>query len=169
MKTVFSKQTIEESLDVVAGAIDQAYQNLTIDTPLCCVPILHGGMFLAVDLTRKLKTPLTIGTITTNLYGEAEKEYDQIKFLGQTVNVKNKNVLLFDEICYTGKTLEFVKNLFLAEGAKTVKSVVLIDHVRDNRVHTPDWSVVTYTGTAWLYGQGMDKDGLYRNLEDIVE
>lgn len=167
MQIEFTKEQLKISLKKTADTISSHYSNIT-ENPLLVIPILNGGVFFYVDLVRRLTIKTEMGIISTNLYGEAEIPFENVIVRYQDANVYNKDVLLIDEICFSGKTLKAVKELFIQQGAKSVKTAVLVNHIRPNRVHCPDWFVVNYTGDAWLFGYGMDLEGLYREKEDIL-
>ena len=171
MKTVFDEKVIKAKIITLAPKIESYYRHIDSkgEKPLIVIPILNGGIFFFVDLYRELRLKKEMGIISTNHYGKAEVPFKSVKLRYCDADVEGKNVLLVDEICFTGKTLQNVKEIFLNEGALDVKSVVLVDHIRDEKIYSPDWSAVEYYGDAWLYGYGMDIDGLYRELMDIVE
>lgn len=68
--------------------------------------------------------------ISTETQGEKSREErlntPQLFRLKQNVDVKNKEILLVDDIITTGTTIQHAKNLLLNEGAKSVKAFTLI-------------------------------------------
>jgi hypoxanthine phosphoribosyltransferase len=167
MKTVFNRGYIKQQIKEVASQIDAYYKESPFG--LLSVPVLNGGVYFYVDLMRELTITTEMGVVSTHHYGEAEVPFENVQFRYQEAEVENRHVLLVDEICFTGKTLKAIKDRFLRQGAKDVKSVVLVDHLKDNRVYAPDWGVVPYRGDGWLWGWGMDRNGLFREREEIVE
>ena len=115
---------------------------------------------------RLLKFPVETGVIDANHYPNG-KEQREVEVTYLNFNIKNKRILLIDEICFTGETLKALKDLLIFSGAKEVKSVVLVDQPNEHAVNLPDWSVLPYYGKGWLVGYGLDLNGLYRNIEDI--
>lgn len=165
MTVAIDKTTIQNNIERVAKELDLYYSN---SIPLA-IPILNGGIFFFVDLVREMNIETEMGIISTNHYGEAEIPFENVHFRYQDASVKNRKVLLIDEICFSGKTLEYIKERFLEQGALEVKSAVLINHIREGKVYTPDWWAVEYEGNDWLYGYGMDLDGLHRDKLDILK
>lgn len=165
-KIVFSHLEILDRLDGLSSKINNHYQN---SEPVVVIPILNGGVFFYVDLVRKLTFPTLMGVIATSKYANGYPSNQEFLFKYLDADVVNKSVLLVDEICFTGETLNQVKTKILEMGAKDVKTAVLVNHIRDGRVHVPDFSLIDYTGDAWLYGYGMDIKGLHRNACDILE
>lgn len=68
--------------------------------------------------------------ISTETQGEKSREgrlnTPQLFKLKQNLSVKNKEILLVDDIITTGTTIQHAKNLLLQEGAKSVKAFTLI-------------------------------------------
>lgn len=164
-KVIFPKDLIAEKLSVLAKEISDFYSD---GEPFVAVPILNGGVFFYVDLIRQISHPSSMGVISTTKYpnGFPGNNEPVVKFLD--VDVKDKKVLIFDEICFTGATLNMVRADMYGQGAKDVRTVVLIHQLKENAVHIPDWSVLEYSGTDWLYGYGMDVEGLHREKMDIL-
>ena len=77
------------------------------------------------------------------------------------VSVKDRNVLLVDDVFDSGQTLELTSDLMKKRKAKSVKSFVL-GSKRSERASSFE---PTYVGFSlpgrWLYGKGMDKDGMH--------
>lgn len=178
-KIVFTKDQIQEQLKNTAFSINFYYNNLQtrdrLDTgysnPVVVIPILKGGIFYYVDLVRHLSFQNEMGLISTSKYANGYPSEQEFSLKYFDAFVSKRRVLLIDEICFTGETLEKTSKYLLEEcGASEVKTSVLINQViePDNKKIIPDWPVMNYHGKEWVYGYGMDLKGLYRNLEDIV-
>ena len=172
-KVVFPKEQIDESMGhVVHRMYCDCMAGFERDTWMM-IPILNGGVYFYVDLARRLQKDKhfnhEMGIIATSHYGEHEVPHEEVQFKFIDADVKDRRVILVDEICFTGKTLLAAKEACLERGARVVKTVVLVDHIRDGRVYEPDWGVVKYTGDAWLYGYGMDLRNIRREFTDILE
>lgn len=166
MKVEIPHKIIKENLTQIANSITSYYKEL--DTIPLVIPILNGGIFFFVDLVRAISIDTEMGLLSTNHYGAAETPFPYVRFRYQDADVSDRHVLVVDEICFTGKTLQYAKEKLLKEGAKEVKTVSLVNHLRENRVSEPDWYVVTYRGKEWVYGYGMDLNGLHREKMDIL-
>lgn len=164
-KVIFDRARIIQGIESSSRKISNYYSGLK--DPLVVVPVLYGGMFCYVDLVRNIQNRTVLGVIRTNYYGKDEVQLDEVKRIYEDLDVEGKRVLIVDEICYSGSTLKEVKNHIISLGAEEVKTFALIDHIRDNRVHSPDFSALVYRGDDWLYGYGMDLDGLYRDSVEI--
>lgn len=63
-----------------------------------------------------------------------------------SVNVRNKNILLFDDVADTGKTLAAVYNYLLEAGAKSIKTATLF--YKPHSVIVPNF--YAYQTQAWI-------------------
>lgn len=161
----FNKEEVQSSITKLAERINHLHGSLDC---LLCIPILKGGMYFAVDLTRQLTMPIELGVIATSHYSKGTNSKEPLTINYIDCDVEGKHVLLMDEICFTGETLKQTVELLLQKGAKAVYTAVLIFQRKDGRVFTPDYYALNYYGEEWLVGMGMDQNGAYRNYSDII-
>lgn len=164
---LFIDSQINEGRHRVAASINEHY-SVDLGKPVVTIPILNGGMFFYVDLVRELTFPLETGIISTSHYPNG-REVRNLSIKYFDADIKDRKVLLVDEICYTGHTLLYLKNLLLEQGALEVKTAVLLNQPKEHEriMHIPDWAALNYYGKEWSVGQGMDLKGLYRNSKNI--
>ncbi len=165
MNILYTEQYIKEKIARLGVDINEYYKK-KVD-PVIAVVALKGGTFFYVDLVRNFQFPVEMGVISTSHYpnglpGNAEVE---INFVD--ADVFGKNVLLVDEICFTGKSLNVMKNVLQNRGAQEVRTVVLVDQNKPDAIHSPTWAAIQYDGDGWLYGYGMDINGLHRNIPEL--
>ncbi len=67
--------------------------------------------------------------------------------------------MIFDDIVYSGKTLEALKNVIEKRGAKSVRTYALIDARKNNKVKLDDSCIKGDFFKAY-YGVGMDVLGV---------
>lgn len=170
MEVVFDTEEIEVAISEVAEKINSFYSKSSSHFPVVTIPVLKGGMFFYVDLAKKLEFPMEVGVVSTSHYPNGEQVNSPvINFID--AQIKGRDLLLVDEICYTGKTLEFLKQHLFSLGAASVKTVCLIDQPNEHKdlPKVLDWSAITYYGNDWLWGYGMDLKGLHRNTTKIYK
>jgi hypoxanthine phosphoribosyltransferase len=91
--------------------------------------------------------------------------------------LKDKTILVIDDLLDTGTTLKKVLDLVNRAGPKTVKSAVFVKKF-DNSIISPDFIGFNFglnreklaeqgLEDCWLFGYGMDFDGHYREIEHI--
>ena len=84
------------------------------------------------------------------------------------INVKNKHILLVEDIVDTGYTLDYVKKFLDSKGAKSVKCLALLDKPERRKVDI-DVEYIGFTiPDKFIVGYGIDYAQKYRNLDHIA-
>ena len=93
--------------------------------------ISRGGLFPAMLVATKLNKPLVVAYI----------DKKDIVYFDRSEWIREKKVLLVDDIVRTGKTLFLIKNLLTDEGAKEIKTLTIYDLISSDV--DPDYSLMT--------------------------
>lgn len=163
---VYSQEQINERTKEIAGEINTWISSSLKNEDLLAIPVLSGAIFFFADLIRELEFSVEVTPVTARSYLSNQQQTEVELELGN-LRVQGRSVLLIDDICDSGRTLEKLKATLEAEGAKDVKSAVLISRPRAKRSHIATFSGFEHSDTDWLVGYGMDDNGRYRNLKDI--
>lgn len=175
-KLLFTKDQIALGISDIAKEITKWGQQVYKDTgkDILVLPILRGGMLFFADLVRSLDTSVEVGFLRASAYTSelnnrlrAEAVSDPLQF-----DVSNRAVLLVDDICDSGITLNNSKNMIMGRGASQVKTSVLIDRTIKHQdkqagIIKPDWSIFSYGGPEWFVGYGMEDKDRYSNLPAV--
>ena len=81
--------------------------------------------------------------------------------------IKNKNILLIDDILDTGQTLEAVKKAIVKYGPNSVKTCVLLDKPSRRIVDCNADYVGFQIENVFVVGYGLDFNNKHRHLGDI--
>ncbi len=163
IKSFISKEAIEKKVSEIAAQISKDYKG----KELFVVSILTGSVIFCSDIVRKLKADFELDFIRVSSY-RGKKSSGKIKFIADTaVDMKDKDVLIIEDICDTGRTLAYIKDLFIKRKAKSVKICVLINRISE-KVKTVDIDYVGFNiEKEYIVGYGLDYDGKYRGLPYI--
>ena len=165
---LFTEKQIKEKVSQLAEQINSCYSE---NQELICIGILKGCLPFLSDLTKLLKMHVNINYIQASSFmGEitarAKGRIDIRSFVNLS-DIENKDVLIVDEICDTGRSLEEVKKYLLMNKAKSVKIVVLIKRDNNSDLFTKlnwyGWEVPT----GFLIGYGLDYKNCFRSLSYI--
>ncbi len=123
---LFSDTEIRARINELAGEI--AARN---PHRLLVVPVLKGSFIFAADLIRAMHhaghSPEVDFMILAS-YREGTRSSGKVDVLRDIESVvKDRDVLLVDDILESGRTLAFAKDLLAARGARQVMSCVLLD------------------------------------------
>ena len=137
---------------------------------LIVVGIADGANIFVSDLVKQLPFKLRLEFIKIKTYAGTKKiQNSVIRNIEELLEVENKNILIVDDICDTGETLNFIINEISKMNPKTIKTCVLLNkNVKKEFDIKLDFCGFNISN-IWIVGYGMDMNGFYRNLNDICE
>lgn len=161
---VLNKNDIDKMVSRVARKISSDYQN----QELILIGILKGAFVFLSDLVRHLTIPVKLDFIRVCSYGSSASSSGNIRLTKEIeIDIKNKNVLLVEDIVDTGLTLSYLIDYLKTFNPKTVKICALIDkHERRDakiKIHYACHEVTE----GFLVGYGLDYNEDYRYLAGI--
>ena len=152
--------------------IEELGEQITADyagRPLHLICVLNGAFVFMADLVRVIDLPLTIDFLSVSSYGsrtETSGEVRLVKDLEQSL--KNKHVLLVEDIVDTGLTMQYLLGYLRGRGPLSVGVVALLSKPSRRLVEVP----VDYLGfeieDAFVYGYGLDVAHIYRNIPFVT-
>jgi hypoxanthine phosphoribosyltransferase len=156
---------IDEQIKRLAGDINKEYAG---KRPLF-IAILNGSFMFASDLFKELDIDAEICFIKLASYKGTRSTGHVITSIGLDEPLKDRHVIVVEDIVDTGKTLnEFLPQL-VAQQPASLKIASLL-HKPDALVHPIK---IDYLGFSvpnkFLLGYGLDYDGLGRNLREIYQ
>jgi hypoxanthine phosphoribosyltransferase len=163
LEVIFTPEAIARRLGQIARQIAaDRLDNLMV------VAILKGSFVFAADLIRTLHgvgLAPEVDFMTLSSYRKARTSSGQVTILrDMDLDVRNRNVLIVDDVLDSGRTLAFAKDLIAARGARTIKTCVLLDkQVKRAVALEPDYCAFECPDT-FVVGYGMDIAHRYREL-----
>ncbi len=159
---LFHETTILSRLDAMARDLSRDYagKDLTV------VLILHGSLFFVADLLRRVNLPLRIASLDVSSYHGGTESCGTVTFNQLALpDVRDRHVLIVDDILDTGRTLAAIRDRIQGEcHPASVKTCVLLSKRRTRAVPgEADYSGFEI-GDEFVIGYGLDYQGHYRNL-----
>jgi len=161
---LFSQNTISSRTKELASQISADYS----EKEPVIVGVLNGAVFFLADIVREMTIPLKIDFIRAASYGAGCSSSGSVRLTkGLEIPIKDKPVILVEDIVDTGLTLSKISDIIMEQGPESVKICSLIDKQerRENNI------VIDYCGfqvkEGFLVGYGLDYDEQYRYLKDI--
>jgi hypoxanthine phosphoribosyltransferase len=181
LKPFLTENEIHRLCKNLAAKIDADYKHLSSHRAIDCVTkepdivaicILKGGFFFIADLLRYSSLPFITDFVKLSSYGKGTKSNGTVTIQQDiSTNIKNKHIIVFDEIVDSGKTLSFYLERLKASSPASIKICALIDKVGCR--HPESKVVVDYAGMQageeFLVGYGLDYAENFRNLPDIYQ
>jgi len=133
------------------------------------VPILTGAMVFAADLIRAMPMKLSLRLVTVSSYpGQSTESKGAAMRSALPTDLADRHVVLIDDILDTGSTLRLVSDLVAEQSPASIRRCVLLDKP-DRRAHDIHCEYCGFSiPDEFVVGYGLDYDGFYRNLPDIV-
>lgn len=158
--------------DQVMQAIDQMAADITVKlshTNPVIISVMTGALIVAGHLAVRLGFPLEMDYIHATRYRGAMRGGDLHWLVEPRVNLRDRTVLIVDDIMDGGLTLAAIMDYCQQAHAKAVYSAVLVDkkRVREPGVNfVPDFVGLT-TEDKFLFGFGLDYEEYLRNAPGI--
>jgi hypoxanthine phosphoribosyltransferase len=164
-KPMIAEEAIQEKIKEMGAAISKDYEG---KRPLL-IGILNGAFIFAADLMRAISIDCEISFIKLASYRGLTSTENVSTLIGLEVNVKDRHVILVEDIVDSGKTLSaFIPELKKSEPASVALASLL---VKPESIKHP--VQIDYQGfeipPAFVIGYGLDYNGLARNLSGIYQ
>ncbi|MHC4390221.1 MAG: hypoxanthine phosphoribosyltransferase [Planctomycetota bacterium] len=161
---MIAESKIQDRIRELGDELTETYRG----QELALVGVLKGSMPFMADLARAIRLPLTFDFLRVSSY-EGMSSTGVVRFeLDTTQPIRDKHVLIVEDIIDTGLTMRFLLDTLAPRKPASLKVVSLLDKPANRRAEVP----VDYVGftieNRFVLGYGLDLDGLYRNLPDIL-
>ena len=156
-----SEEQLQETIKKLGATLAEDYRGK--DPLVIC--ILKGAIFFMADLVRAMDCNLEIDFMDVSSYGnefESSGEVRILKDLGQSV--KNRHVIIVEDIIDTGYTLQKVRDILNLREPSSLTICTLLDKPSRREVDVPvDWVGFTIPD-EFVVGYGIDYAQRHRNL-----
>jgi hypoxanthine phosphoribosyltransferase len=159
------ENTIQAAVKKVAQDINNHWGN---QNPLV-VCVLGGAFMFTSDLVKHFDFNPEIGFVKLKSYkgtentGKPEQKFD-IEF-----DIKNRNVIVIEDIIDTGNTIQEIDRIFRAKGVKNLVVATLLYKPKAYKKTLPIDFVGIEIENDFIVGYGLDYDGFGRNLKNIYK
>jgi hypoxanthine phosphoribosyltransferase len=163
-RVVVSRVEIDEMVGRVAAELEA---NLVGRTPVF-IGVLKGCVFFFTDLTRRLKHEIEMDFIQVSSYGASTTSSGSVVLVKDiTVDVRDRDVYLVEDIVDTGITLTDVIKLIDARHPRSIQVVSLLSKPSRRQIEVDIAFLGTEIEDLFVVGYGLDYGEIYRNLPDI--
>ena len=162
LEILFSEETIASRISELGRQITREYAG----KELVLVGILKGSCLFLADLMRQIDLSLKIDFMSVSSYKDGQKSTGDVEILKDLSNpIRDKHVLVVEDIVDTGLTLSRLVEILGSRGAASIKLASFLDKP-EPRIKKE--LVIDYTGfvvpNKFVVGYGLDAAGRYRNL-----
>lgn len=161
---VLSEEQIRRRIGELGAQITRDYAGRD---PLL-VGVLKGAFVFMADLVRAIDIPVEVDFMAVSSYGTATKTSGVVRIvMDLEVDVRDRHVLLVEDIVDTGLTLHYLRKSLMVRGPASLEVCALL--VREGlQKEDPD---IRYPGfkipSDFVVGYGLDAGERWRNLPDL--
>jgi hypoxanthine phosphoribosyltransferase len=162
LEILFSAETISERIKEMGKQLSADYAGKEV----VLVGVLKGSCVFLADLMRAMDLPLSIDFMSVSSYKDGTTSTGDVEILKDLSNpIRDKHVLVVEDIVDTGLTLSRLLEILGSRGAASIKLVSFLDKP-EPRIKKD--LKIDYTGfvvpNKFVVGYGLDAAGRYRNL-----
>ncbi len=129
--------------------------------------ILNGAFMFGADLLKHINISCEVSFIRLSSYIGTKSSKEIKETLSIYDDLKNRNIIIVEDIVDTGLTIEYLQKKIKNMGALSIKIVTLLFKENNFRKKIK----IDYTGftipNVFVVGYGLDYNGYGRNLKDI--
>lgn len=159
-----SKEMIQQTVTELANEISEDFLLKKSALPPIFICILNGSVHFFSDLVRSLTIDSQIDFIRLKSYEGQDNTGGVTVYKELELDLKDRHVYLVDDIIDSGATIRKALYMIMSQLPSSVDVVTLFQ-----REGGP---TSEYTGFViqdqWIYGYGLDDNGLFRNISNIV-
>ena len=164
-KTLISKEQLSRRIKELAAQINEDFAGEEV----VLVGILKGSIMFLSDLARELNLACKIEFVSVSSY-EGTKSSGQVRInydIGR--DVEGDNIIIVEDIVDTGLTIDYLVKYFSVRRPKSVKICSLLSKPESYKLdHKLDY-VGFEIENQFVIGYGLDLDGRYRELPEIIQ
>lgn len=161
---LISQREITRRVGELAGQISGDYRG----RDLVMMGILKGSFIFIADLVRKMTIPVQCSFVRAESYGEGTESSGKVKISGfDAREVRNREVLIIEDILDTGLTMRKIVQSCRRRGAGEVKICALLDKPSRRVVNIQPDYLGFIVSDLFLVGYGLDWSERFRELPYI--
>ena len=175
MKTVklhnktFEVFIAETEISTIVHSMANQINNIGIKNPLF-IAVLNGSFLFAADIMRKINIPNSeISFIKLSSYLGTESTGEVNELIGLGKNIRNRNIVILEDIIDTGITLEKIIILLEKEEVADIKVATLLFKPEAYKKDIEIDFIGESIANDFVVGYGLDYDEIGRNLPHIYK
>ena len=159
-----SAERVQEAIQNIAKDIARDYAD---KNPLVLC-VMKGAVFTASALLQHFRFPLEFDFLQVTRYRDQTTGGELEWRVSPSVSIRDRHVLVIDDIYDEGITLREIIKYCHEEGAGSVKVAVLTRKLHDRSINIPEIGYIALdVPDRYVFGCGMDYQGYFRNLNAI--
>ena len=163
-KLILSKEDIARRVKELGAALTRDYAGAN----LLVIGVLNGAFIFMADLVREIKLDLQVDFVRVASYGMSTESCGEIRFSKDVeLDIREKDLLLVEDIVDTGLTLSSLHSYLKERGARSIRTCALIDKKERRQVEIHIEYVGFEIKEGFLVGYGLDCREQLRQLPEV--
>jgi hypoxanthine phosphoribosyltransferase len=163
-KPLYTVEQIQKRVRELADAVSEDYKG----KDLLAIGLLRGAFMFFSDIVRAIKVPLTVDFMTASSYLKTDTTGEVKIHCDIRENIKDKNVLIIEDIVDTGITLNYIRESLIERDPLSLKICAFLDKKERRVIDVPLDYVGFEIPNEFVVGYGLDYDNKFRNLPYIA-
>ncbi len=160
-KILISREELTKKAKELGSIISKDYK----DKKLLLICILKGGVMFTTDLMKEITIPIELDFLAVSSYGMSTSSSGVVRIQKDLeTDIKNKHILIVEDIVDSGLTLAYIKELLISRGPASVKICTILNKPERRKSNVK----IDYLGfdipDEFVVGYGLDYAEKYRNL-----
>ena len=162
-RVLLSEEDIKKIVTELAEKIDRDYMNAE---NVVLIGVLKGSVTFMTDLMRAMKTPAKIDFMKVSSYGDSTISSGNVNIMLDLnrKDLPHEDLIVVEDIVDSGRTLKYLVSYLLNKGAKSVRTVTLLDKPARREVEFEPEYVGARIDNHFVIGYGLDYSEKYRTL-----
>lgn len=163
-RVLFNKEEISRRVKELGDEISFDYKRRN----LVVISLLRGSFIFAADLVREISIPVEIDFITTSSYENDETSSGLVDIVHDLrTNIEGKDILIVDDICDSGYTLERVIEHLNLKRPNSIDICVMLDKPSRRKINLQPKYIGYSIPDVFIVGYGLNYEKHYRNIPYI--
>lgn len=159
----------EDEISSIVHSMANQIKNSGVKDPLF-IAVLNGSFLFAADIMRKINIPnCEISFIKLSSYLGTETTGKVNELIGLGKNIRNRNIVILEDIIDTGTTLEKIMSLLEKEEVADIKVATLLFKPEAYKKDIEIDFIGKSIPNDFVVGYGLDYDEIGRNLPHIYK
>lgn len=158
-----SESELKEIVNSLARQIENDYKN---EEKIVLVGVLKGSAVFMTDLMRAIHIPTEIDFMRVSSYGDSSVSSGNVNIILDLNRpmLSTENIIIVEDIVDSGRTLKYLVAYLKNKGAKSVKTVTLLDKPSRREIEYNPEYIGKQIENKFVIGYGLDYAEKYRTL-----
>lgn len=165
LSKLISEDDLKAKITAMGEQITKDFQG----KDLIVIGVLKGSFMFYSDLVRAIDLDLKCDFLGVSSYVGAKSSGECKLTLDAGMSLKDKDVIVVEDIVDTGLTMNFLKKHLLQRGANSLTTASLLHKPEALKEECPLDYVGFEISNEFVVGYGLDYQGMYRNLPYIAQ